>query len=134
MQERIELYKESDLHTAALRSRQFALNAGFDAVHAHKLATATSELTRNVYKYANCRGTVFITLKRNYPEICVEVEVRDQGPGIKDLDAAMRDHYSTSGTLGLGLPGVKRLVDELSINSTPGQGTTVIIRMKTTIG
>ena len=58
----------------------------------------------------------------------MEVEARDRGPGIVDLDEAMQDHYSSGGTLGLGLPGVKRMMDQLEIDTAPGKGTRVTIR------
>lgn len=129
MHERIELRTELDLHTATLRSRQFALNAGLDALASQRLATAVSELTRNVHKYAAGQGWVSLRCVQQGAEQWVEVEVVDRGPGIEDLDRAMQDHYSSSGTLGLGLPGVKRLVDQFTIASSEGQGTRVTVRM-----
>ena len=130
MDERIDLSKESDLYTATLRCRDFALRAGLDQVRAQKLATAASELTRNVHKYAGGFGTVRLSLNHDAERTWLELEVSDCGPGITDLESAMRDHYSTSGTLGLGLPGVKRLVDDFTITSSPGQGTRVLVRMQ----
>ena len=130
MYERIDLSKESDLYTATLRCRQFALRAGLDQIRAQKLATAASELTRNVHKYAGGSGTVTLNLNEETGIQWLELEVSDRGPGIADLESAMQDHYSTSGTLGLGLPGVKRLVDDFSITSTPGEGTRVNVRMQ----
>jgi len=109
MRERVQLTQEFDLQTATIRCRQFALNAGLDAIATQKLATATSELTRNIYKYANCHGWVDLTVQTNGVEKWVQVDVIDRGPGIADLDQALLDHYSSSGTLGLGLPGVLSL-------------------------
>ena len=130
MDERIDLSEESDLYSATLRCREFALRAGLDQVRAQKLATAASELTRNVHKYAGGYGTVMLSLITEADIQWLQLEVSDQGPGIADLETAMLDHYSTSGTLGLGLPGVKRLVDDFTIKSEPGQGTHVTVRMQ----
>jgi serine/threonine-protein kinase RsbT len=130
MQERIPLRNDLDFHTAALRSRQFALNAGLDLLASQRLATAISELTRNVQKYAGGDGWVTLRLLAKGAEHLLEAQVVDHGPGIDDLDKAMQDHYSTSGTLGLGLPGVKRLVDQFTIETKQGQGTCITLRMR----
>lgn len=129
MRERIQLTKEIDLQTATIRCRQFALNSGMEPIPTQKLATAVSELTRNVYKYAGCKGWVDMMLIEDESKGWVQVEVIDNGPGIDNLDLAMADNYSSSGTLGLGLPGVRRLVDHFEIRSTPGEGTRVCVRM-----
>ena len=94
-----------------------------------KLATATSELTRNVYKYADCIGWVEFTCVEDRNGHYVQVDVVDRGPGISDINQAMEDHFTTSGTLGLGLPGVRRLVDYFEIQSSAESGTHVCIRM-----
>ena len=129
MQEVINISEESNLYAITLRCRQFGQQAGLDPVRAHKLATAASELTRNVHKYAGGFGSMALSLFEEGEKRWVVVEVTDQGPGISNLESAMQDHYSTSGTLGLGLPGVKRLVDDFSITSEQGEGTRVSIRM-----
>ena len=130
MQEHIQLIQETDLQAATIRCKQFALKAGLSSIATQKLATAVSELTRNVYKYAQCQGRVNFLLIKASDGNYVQVDVIDHGPGIEDLDQAMADNYSSSGTLGLGLPGVRRLVDHFEIKSTPGQGTRVSIQMK----
>tara|TARA_B100001939_G_scaffold335964_1_gene338526 strand:- start:309 stop:701 length:393 start_codon:yes stop_codon:yes gene_type:complete len=130
MQEHIQLFQETDLQAATIRCRQFALNAGLTPIATQKLATAVSELTRNVYKYAQCKGRVDLLLIKTPDGNYVQVDVIDHGPGIEDLDQAMADNYSSSGTLGLGLPGVRRLVDHFEIQSALGQGTRVSIQMK----
>jgi len=130
MQEHIQLFQETDLQAATIRCRQFALNAGLTPIATQKLATAVSELTRNVYKYAQCKGRVDLLLIKTADGDYVQVDVIDHGPGIEDLDQAMADNYSSSGTLGLGLPGVRRLVDHFEIQSALGQGTHVSIQMK----
>ena len=90
------------------------------------LATVVSELTANVVKYARS-GVVTVRTVHARGQPGIEVVVEDQGPGIPDLDFAMRDHASTGGTLGLGLPGTRRLVDEFEITTRPGEGTRVRI-------
>lgn len=114
-----------DVTRAALQVRRCATAAGFDATRVALLATAVSELGSNVLKYAG-RGEVVIAVAAG-PRAGITVRVTDHGPGIADLDAALRDHHSTGGTLGLGLPGVRRMMDEFDIRSAPGQGTTVTV-------
>ena len=89
-----------------------------------RVTTATSELARNIVKYAGS-GQFSVNRIEDGERTGVQIVARDRGPGIADVPAALRDHYSTGGTLGLGLPGVKRLMDELEVDSKPGKGTTV---------
>jgi serine/threonine-protein kinase RsbT len=114
-----------DVTRAALQVRRCAIAAGFDATRVALLVTAVSELGTNVLKYAGT-GEVVIAVA-DPPRAGITVRVTDRGPGIPDLDAALRDHHSTGGTLGLGLPGVRRMMDEFDIHSVPGQGTTVTV-------
>ena len=86
------------------------------------IATAVSEITRNVVRFAG-EGAVYIELLRGRPGL--RVVARDHGPGIVDIERAMGDGYSTCGGLGLGLSGARRLMDEFEITSAPGRGTTV---------
>jgi serine/threonine-protein kinase RsbT len=118
---------ETDASRAVLESTLYCREAGFDETPSRMIATAVSELVRNILKYA---GTGEIRLRRVKGMGCrgIEIEAVDQGPGIADCEAAMRDHYSSGGTLGLGLPGVKRMMDEFSLESTPGKGTRVTAR------
>ena len=88
------------------------------------IATAVSELARNILKYASA-GEIRLRQVEGPSGRGVEIETVDRGPGIEDVEAAMRDHFSSGGTLGLGLPGVRRMMDELSLESTPGEGTCV---------
>jgi serine/threonine-protein kinase RsbT len=88
------------------------------------IVTAVSELGRNILMYAG-EGEVVVTTIDGSERRGIVVVARDQGPGIHDLQKAMLDGYSTSGSLGLGLPGVRRLMDEFAIESAPGRGTTV---------
>jgi serine/threonine-protein kinase RsbT len=103
--------------------RKVCLELGLGQVQASKLQTAASELGRNILKYAN-RGDM--VLRRHlHPQSRLELVVSDEGPGIENVENALADHFSSSGTLGLGLPGVKRLMDGFDLKSTPGKGTTV---------
>jgi len=115
---------EMDAGRVALEATQYAQAAGFDETPSRMIATAVSELVRNILKYA---GSGEIRLRRVKDERGrgIEIEAFDQGPGIANCEAAMRDHFSSSGTLGLGLPGVKRMMDEFSLESAPGEGTRV---------
>jgi serine/threonine-protein kinase RsbT len=118
---------ETDVRQAVLESALYSQKMGFAETPSRLIATAVSELVRNILKYA---GSGEIRLRRvtamGRPGI--EIEVTDQGPGIADCEAAMADHFSSGGTLGLGLPGVKRMMDEFSLESAPGQGTRVTVR------
>ncbi len=89
--------------------------------------TTVSELARNILKYAG-RGTIRLSCYGELGTEGIEIQAEDRGPGIADVEAAMRDHYSTSGTLGLGLPGVRRMMDSFTIDSAPGRGTRVTVR------
>ena len=126
-QRRLSIQSDTDASRAALETTQYSLAAGFDETPSRMIATAVSELARNILKYA---GTGEIRL-RQVEGRCgrgVEIEAADRGPGIEDTEEAMRDHFSSGGTLGLGLPGVKRMMDEFSLESTPGEGTRVTAR------
>jgi len=118
---------EIDASRAVLESTLYAREAGMGEAPSCMIATAVSELVRNILKYA---GTGEIRL-RQVKEVGgrgIEIEAIDRGPGIADCEAAMRDHFSSGNTLGLGLPGVKRMMDEFSLESTPGEGTRVTVR------
>jgi serine/threonine-protein kinase RsbT len=125
--ERLHIADEVDLIQAVAQIGQFAQGAGFDDVSRAKLMTVVSELARNILKYAEKGRLIFVRyegpIRRG-----VEIIAEDRGPGIADVEKALEDHYSSSGTLGLGLPGVRRMVDEFEIASTRGQGTRVTIR------
>ena len=118
---------EMDVRRAVLESTRYSQEAGFDEAPSRMIATAVSELTRNILKYAGS-GEFRLRRVESPGGRGIEIEVSDHGPGIADLDAAMSDHVSSGGTRGLGLPGVKRMMDEFSLESTPGQGTRVRAR------
>jgi serine/threonine-protein kinase RsbT len=121
---RLSIRAETDARRAALEATQYSLEAGFSETPSRMIATAVSELARNILKYAHS-GEIQLRHVEGRGRRGVEIEAVDEGPGIADTDLAMRDHFSSGGTLGLGLPGVRRLMDEFSLESTPGKGTRV---------
>src|SRR5262245_35935753 len=124
---RLSIQNEIDVARAVLQAGRYCAALGFDQARGQMVATAVSELARNVIKYAS-RGEVIMQGVTRRGKKGVEIVVHDAGPGIADVEQALRDHYSSSGTLGLGLPGVKRMMDEFSIESALAQGTRVTIR------
>lgn len=123
----IPIRSEMDIAKAILEARRASNELGFGAPEQSRISTATSELARNIVKYAGT-GQVRINQIEHNARRGIEVIAEDNGPGIKDIDLAMKDHFSTSGTLGLGLPGVRRLMDEFNIESAKGKGTRVTVR------
>ena len=121
---------EDDMIVARQRARAIAADLGFGAVDQSRIATAVSELTRNVLRYADGgRGEVLIR------EVAapsggrgIEVVVSDNGPGIADIEKALHAGYTSGRGLGMGLPGTKRLMDEMEIDSALGRGTVVTVR------
>jgi serine/threonine-protein kinase RsbT len=125
--ERIAIESDADVVTARQRARALAVGLEMPSTDQTLLATAISEIARNITTYA-VRGEVLIDLVRDARgRRGVRVVARDQGPGIEDLERALTDGYTTGGGLGLGLPGARRLVDEFDIKTAPGEGTTVTL-------
>jgi serine/threonine-protein kinase RsbT len=124
----VEISAEADLLRVRSVLRAEATQVGLGLTAATKLVTAGSELARNIFRYAtHGQGVATIERTESGDRRGVRATFRDNGPGIADMDAAMRDGYSTAGSLGLGLPGSRRLVDEFAIDSRVGVGTTVVI-------
>ena len=123
----VSIVTDQDVVAARQQGRAMALELGFSASDATLLATAISELARNIVSYAG-RGEIVLRSNYNSGRPGVTVVARDHGPGIPSIEQALRDGYSTSGSLGLGLPGVRRLVDDFEITSEVGRGTTVTVR------
>lgn len=119
---RIAIKSFADVVTARRQALDLALALGFPMPEATKIAVVVSELGRNIMLYAG-EGT--ITLLPNEAEKCFKLIAQDQGPGIEDVDLALTEHYSTSGGLGLGLSGSKRMMDEFEIWSVIGVGTRI---------
>jgi serine/threonine-protein kinase RsbT len=118
---------EMDLVTARQKGRELVAAIGFGGTDQTLIATAISEVARNILVYAG-RGEIVLAAIQEGPRRGVQIVARDQGPGIPNPALALQDGYSTSGSLGLGLPGARRLMDELELNSAPGRGTTVTMR------
>lgn len=122
---RINVSSESDIAEAARQARFTAVSLGFKPVLSHYVATAASELAANLFIHAG--GGVFEIASLDEPT-GLELATVDDGPGIADVKKALEEGYSTAGGLGCGLPGVKRLMDELDITPRPGGGTIVKAR------
>lgn len=124
---RIAVGKDADVVLARQTGRELAADLGFTATEGVLIATAISEVTRNIVKFA---GTGEVRISRlDEPSRCgLQVVARDAGPGIADVELALSDGHSTYGGLGLGLPGCRRLMDELVLESEVGRGTTVTLR------
>jgi serine/threonine-protein kinase RsbT len=124
----VDIANEADLLRVRTALRQHAVAAGFGIVDQTKLVTAGSELARNILHYANrTPADMRVDVVEAPGRTGLRAVFADQGPGIADLDAALGDGFSTGGTLGLGLPGARRLVDEFAIDTAPGAGTRVTI-------
>ena len=115
-----------DIVTARQSGRAMAREVGFSTGNATLIATAISELARNIIQYAK-RGEVRLQKIEGADRTGLVVTAFDRGPGIPDLGKALEDGFSTSGRLGLGLPGVRRLMDGFEITSVLGEGTTVTV-------
>lgn len=122
--------RETDVIPFRNRLKEYAVKIGMSLVNQTKIITAASELARNMLKYAN-GGKVTIEVVSRGRENGIRLVFKDEGPGIADISLAMKDGWSTGKSLGLGLPGTKRLVSEFNIDSIVGKGTTVtVIRWK----
>lgn len=124
----VAIADEADLIRVRQVLRAHAQAAGLSLVDETKLITAGSELARNILVHATgARGRLHVEqLDADHPH-GVRATFSDDGPGIADLDSALTDGFSTANSLGLGLPGSRRLVDEMTITSSGGEGTTVVI-------
>jgi serine/threonine-protein kinase RsbT len=130
---RVPIVAEEDIVVSRQRAREVARQLGFGAVDQSRIATAVSELARNVVRYAtDGRGAVII--RGLDPSSAVgegngiEIVVSDDGPGIADIDQALRDGFTSGAGMGMGLPGTRRRMDEMTIDSAVGRGTIVTIR------
>ena len=122
--QRVQITRDADVVIARQRGREIAGRAGFSATDQTVIATAISEIARNIVKFAE-RGEVVLTQLSHEGRHGLRVVVRDVGPGIEDPEGAIRDGYSTYHGLGLGLPGARRLMDRFDLESVLGEGTTV---------
>ena len=123
----VAIRSDGDIVAARQQGRSLAAAIGFTATDATLIATAISELARNIVMYAG-QGEVMMRSVEIAQRKGIVIVARDSGPGIRSIDNVLRDGYSTSGGLGLGLPGVRRLMDEFAIESELRQGTVVTVR------
>jgi serine/threonine-protein kinase RsbT len=124
---RVPIAGEADIVIARQKGRQLAVAGGFSSTEQTLVATAISEVARNIVAYAK-RGEIVLSAVEKAGRHGVLVVARDEGPGIADLDRALQDGYSTGHSLGLGLPGARRIMDEFDLRSTVGGGTTVTMK------
>jgi len=124
---RVTISSDQDIVLARQKGRALALELGFSSGDATLIATAISELARNIVSYAG-NGQIGLKDIQGSTRAGISITASDNGPGIPNVGQALRDGFSTSGSLGLGLPGVRRLMDEFEIDSKPGQGTKVAVK------
>jgi serine/threonine-protein kinase RsbT len=122
-----QIQSDLDIVTARSMAREIAKSQGFGAIDQARIATAVGELARNIFIYAKT-GEVTIRGVDRGGQRGIEIVCADHGPGIDNIELAMQDGYSTSGGLGMGIPGARRLMNEFDIQSRPGAGTTVTCR------
>jgi serine/threonine-protein kinase RsbT len=120
----VKIINEWDIVAARQLGRNVAKELGFGTVDQARITTAISELARNIYLYAG-QGNVAIEKVFDNGKSGLKIIATDEGPGIQDIRKVMEDGYTTSGGLGAGLPGVKRLMDNFDIDSVPGKGTNI---------
>jgi serine/threonine-protein kinase RsbT len=124
---RVTIHSDADIIAARRVGRELAEGVGFGGSELTVIATAISEIARNIIEYA---GSGEITLRQTQQGVRrgILVIAKDRGPGIPDIELAMQDGYSTSKGIGLGLPGARRLMDEFEVDSAVGKGTTVTMK------
>ena len=123
----VVIEREGDIVSARQQGRTLAAVTGFSTTDQTMIALAISEIARNIITYAQ-RGQVIISRLDDGVRRGILVVARDDGPGIPNIELAMRDGYSTGKSLGVGLPGSKRVMDEFELVSAPGAGTTVTMK------
>jgi serine/threonine-protein kinase RsbT len=123
---KVPINSERDIVVARQKGRAMATDLGFSLGDATLIATALSELARNIISYAR-EGMIAMNVVYDSRREGLLIVASDEGPGISDVSLALRDGFSTSGSLGIGLPGVRRLMDDFDITSEPGHGTIVTV-------
>jgi serine/threonine-protein kinase RsbT len=121
---RVAIESDGDVVTARQEARAMGAALGFSSTDLTLLATAISEVARNITAYAGS-GEVSLRVLRARGRDGIEVVAADEGPGIADVELALQDGFTTGSGLGLGLPGARRLVDEFDLDTAPGRGTRV---------
>ena len=125
---RVRIERDADVVTARQEGRTLAVLVGFSSGDATIVATVISELARNIVLYAKTGEIVMTLLAEQGGRRGLEITARDQGGGIRNVERVLRRGYSTSGGLGLGLPGVRRMMDEFDLVSESGKGTVVTVK------
>lgn len=123
----VSIRSEGDIVAARRTVRDAATSLGFTQTDVARIVTAASELARNVFRYAGEGIMRWDTVERE-GRVAIELQFVDRGPGIADVDLALSEGYSTGGGLGMGLPGARKLMDELEIVSSADQGTSITLR------
>ena len=123
---KVPIHSERDIVLARQKGRALATELGFSIGNATLVSTAISELARNIVSYAG-KGEILMRAARDSNRTGITIVASDNGPGIADLTLALRDGFSTSGSLGIGLPGARRLMDEFHIDSQPGHSTRITV-------
>lgn len=121
---RVRINSDADVVTARHEGRNLAQGLGFSAVELTLISTAISEIARNIAVYAG-KGEMVLDTVNDGGKSGIRIVAGDQGPGIPDVEQAMQDGYSTGKSLGLGLPGAKRIMDDFEVDSRVGEGTTI---------
>ena len=121
---KVEIRSETDIVRARLAARDLAAEIGFSLINKTRIATAVSELARNVYRHGG-GGFMEVYKREENGRVGMQCNFVDEGPGIPDIDQAMGEGFTTAGTLGQGLPGTRRLMDDLRVQSKVGEGTRV---------
>jgi serine/threonine-protein kinase RsbT len=124
---RVAIEHEADIVAARQKGRALAAATGFSSTDQTMIALAISEIARNIISYAQ-RGTVTLCQLEDAGRRGLQIVARDDGPGIADIELAMRDGYSTGKSLGVGLPGARRVMDEFELVSSLGHGTTITMK------
>lgn len=127
LQGEITIKTEGDIVIVRRTAREASAQVGFGVTDVTRIVTASSEMARNIFKYAG-EGVMRWRRIEKDGRAGIEFQFEDQGPGIEDIHRALQEGYTTGEGMGMGLPGARRLVDELEINSVVGKGTTVILR------
>jgi serine/threonine-protein kinase RsbT len=124
---RVRLDSDEQILEARRLGARLAEQAGFSLTDRTLITAAIAELSRNALQFAG-DGEIAVALVEDHARQGLTITAVDRGPGIPSLDDAMADGFSSCGSLGLGLPGVKRVMDDFEITSGPGRGTTVVVR------
>jgi serine/threonine-protein kinase RsbT len=130
---RVRILTDDDIVTARQEGRRLSTELGFSSTDLTLIATAISEVARNIRLYAG-EGEVALKLVQEKERQGIVVVALDEGPGISDLERAMEDGFSSGGSFGLGLPGARRLMDEFDISSAPGAGVKVTMKKWAAVG